>query len=131
MNVRRFHFGSDYPEICEWWRARKWPFVEKAKLPANGFVAEKDGVKYAAVWVYVDGGLAFMEWLVTSHTAPLRGRKEAIQALLAFVKAEAGPFGVSSVVTFASNENLIAMYQECGFEIGDRNMTSLVLEVSK
>lgn len=130
MNVRALDFGKDYPQICEWARARKFEIPPRSRLPLSGFVAEQDGIKYAAVWLYVSGGMGFFEWLVTNNKSPIRGRKVAIEALIDFVKANAAQAGVEAIFSSLSNENLVKLYESKGFQVTEGKMTNLVMKVN-
>lgn len=126
MKVRPFHFGSDYPEICEWWRARKWPFIPKTHLPINGFVVEHDAVKFAVAWVYfTDSAFAWMEWVTTNPQSPIMRRRRALADLVLHCR-DVARAQRKDLWTTVQNENLIKLYEECGFEMGDTNMTQLI-----
>jgi hypothetical protein len=126
--VRPFEIGRDFPEICEWWRARGWPGVVFDALPINGLIVEDtSGVKFAAIFVYfVEGAWAWMDYLVSNPGSPLRMRPKAIDFLVGEALAFAKRRGCERVITCLSNENLINMHERHGFRVGDSGMTTMV-----
>jgi hypothetical protein len=131
MTVRPFEFGKDYPEICEWWRARKWPFLTKEMLSDYGLIAESDGIKYCAGWLLVpqSGKMGSLEWIISNPGSPMRRRKESIEALVEGALKVAKGIGLKTVFSALSNENLINIYQSRGFTVTDKNMTNLIARV--
>lgn len=134
LKIRPYDLGKDYPDLCEWWRARHWPAPPCHDLPTNGVIAEDAEHKYAAVFFYiVEGRWAWIDWLVTNPRAPLRPRPEAVELIvdsaLKTIKAikQAAGHDAYRVMTCLENENLIELFERHGFKKGDYDMTTLVL----
>lgn len=126
MQSRLFEIGRDYPEICEWWRARDWPYVPLKKLPPAGVVIEDSGVKYCAGWVYYAlPGMTWMEWVVSNPRSPLMQRKEALDKLVKECKAISKNMGATDILTITGNRNLIKLYECNGIIASDDGMTLL------
>lgn len=132
MHARPFHLGSDYPEICEWWRARKFPMVPLNQLSNMGIVIEEDGVKYCAGWVYVtNSALGWFEFVVSNPESPFRKRKDALIYLVNEAQKVAKAAGIGLLFATLENKNLIKLYLDHGFHKGDVNMTNLIAAVQK
>lgn len=131
LEIRPFIFGEDYPEACEWWRARGWLAPSKSKLPPFGYLATSGETKLAAAWLYFTGsGWAFLDYTVTNPRAPAvtrgRGAKLVIEKICEFAKAE----NAEDVVTFTASKGLIRLLTKCGFHVGDKGLTSLIRRVA-
>lgn len=127
MRSRLFEITKDYPEICEWWRAHKWKYVPLSTLPPSGIVIEDDKHKYCVGWVYSAlPKWAWLDWVVTNPESPVMRRKEALELLTKNAFSVGKSFGASHLITVTGNENLISLYEKNGFQVGDKNMTTLI-----
>lgn len=131
LTARPYVFAADYPEICEWWRAREregWTYIPPEKLPATGFVVEgADGVKHGVVFVYLcEAGWAWVEWLTTNPKAPLKSRKAAVEKLVETAVAFCREAGRTSALSSLRNENLIRVFEKFGFRSGEGGMTDMI-----
>jgi hypothetical protein len=133
MKTRPYVLGKDFPEICEWWRARKWQAPPCDSMPQAGVVAESDdGVKLAAVFYYnCEGPWVWLDYVVTNPDAPLRARSAAIELVIASaldeVRKGKRAFGFEPrAITCTGNENLVRIFEKHGFVKGDSLMTTLV-----
>lgn len=123
--------ADEYDEICQWWKERNWPAVEKSHLPPIGLIVEDETVKYCAVWLYLSGtGFGSMEWLVSNPKSPLKKRVQAIKLVVSCILQVAKDAGVKTVFTSVLNKNLEKMFSNLGFIVTDRNMTNLVARVN-
>lgn len=128
MKIRPFVI-SDYPEVCEWWRAHEWPPVPLEILSDWGMLVEDAEKPYAAVWLYLSNSKSFtaMEWMVTNPLVGPRKSFQAIEMLVERVKDIAMQNNYT-VFTWASSRGLIRLYEQVGFKIGDRGTTTMVLK---
>ncbi len=127
FTVRHFEFQRDYPDVCEWWRARDWNYLPKDLLPYNGFVSEKDGVKFAASFIYLmEAQWSVLEWVVTNPGSPIRERREGIKQVVMAAVELAKKNSVKRVFSSLKNRNLIKIFEECGFRATDFEMTNLL-----
>lgn len=132
LKAKVLKLGEDYPEICEWWRARGWHWVPCELLPPTGVVIYDENEKHCAGWIYLSySGLACMDWIVTNPKASLRQKKPALELLVKSLQKIGAELGASRVFTSTNNENLVSIYESCGFSVTERQMTNLSCEVSK
>lgn len=126
----RLYEVSDYPEICEWWRARAahgWTYVPLHALPQVGFIAEAEGEKLGCVFVYHgEAGWRWVEWLTTNPACSPRDSLRVINTLLEraleAVRQSGGQFGISSL----DNDALIRIFEKHGFRRGGGGMTDMI-----
>jgi hypothetical protein len=131
IKTRPLIFGEDYPELCEWWRQRKWHAPAKSKLSQYGLIAEDSRGKLAAAWFYFTGSSwGFLEYIVTNPTAPIAPRGRAVRLLIEKFADFAAKNGVEDVLTFTESPGLKRMLQKSGFHVGDKNLTSFIRRVS-
>lgn len=133
LRTRAYNIGRDYPELCEWWRARKWKAPPCDSLPSAGVVAEdENGLPHAAAFYYLgEGPWAWCDFVVTNPGAPLRPRVRAVELVIRTVIEEVrhvkSAIGFEPrIITVTGNESLISLFKKHGFLKGDGLMTTLV-----
>jgi hypothetical protein len=118
MKIRKVE-QDDLVEIFGWFTHRKWPLPPVESItPADGFLAEEEGVPLACVWVYFTGrSIAFMEWLATNPSVPdakgMEGLKSVIKGLKDFGNEMSPP--VKTYCYFTQNEKLAKHFTKMGF----------------
>jgi hypothetical protein len=128
--TKPYVLGEDYPEICEWWLARKFPPFPASHLPALGHVVTDGTVKRCAGWLYATPSkVCILEWIVSNPKAPLRQRKDAINLLIEALIESAKKLNAEFIFSSLNNENLIEMFQSHGFSISERGMTNMGLRL--
>lgn len=95
---------EDYPEICRWWDARKFPNVPAEALPSTGYmVCDENGRGIWAGFLYLmqEGTFGWLEF-VTSNPDILHDQKQpALVELMETVTKIAGAMGVKVLITAA------------------------------
>jgi hypothetical protein len=125
VNVRPFVVGKDYPEICEWWRHYGWRYLPLDALTDTGIVAEIDGKKVCAVWLYfMNSAWMLFEWLVSNPEASARQKMYGTEALVGYAKEIAKTKSLR-LFTFAKQNGLVSLYQKNGLVKCDEGMTLL------
>jgi hypothetical protein len=128
LKIKEFVLGEDYPEICEWWRARDFTYLPPRLLSPSGIVIfDADGIKYAAGWLFFikEAGWALLEFLVTNPDTPARKNHEAIQLLARTAREMARAGGVELVVHFTKAKGLAKALERSGFQRGEERMIEL------
>jgi len=130
LNARLFEFGRDYPEVCEWWRARNHRYVEQDLLSKVGIMIEGETNKYCVGWLYMgDSAFAKFTWVVTNPNSPLMRRKEAIALLARKALGTAKALGARSVIASFSNKNLSKIFQDNGFSHVEQGVTNILARI--
>ncbi len=127
MRVRQFQFQTDYEDVKSWWESHGWEPQRKETLPQIGLLAEDNGIKFCAVWLYPSPPtpMAWLEFLVTNPKSPIRQRAMAVKKIL----RSAGELADSSgLILFTSlkSKSLIREYSRAGFIETDTGMTNMV-----
>lgn len=130
IEIRPFRFSEDYPEVCEWWRARAWKAPARSKLSPFGAMAVEGDTRLAVAWLYVTGsGWGLLEYTVTNPEAPVLSRGRAVRLIVERLSEVAEEAGVEDLVTFTESKGLQRLLQKCGFNVGDKNLTSLIRRI--
>jgi hypothetical protein len=123
---------ADYPDFEAWWKAHKFPPIPIVALNTMGLVAEEDGKKLAACWVYTasTGIFCMMEWLVTNpEIAPMKAAR-AISHLLDFTAQECERRGYQIVLTACRQESLGRIYERNGYTATDKGVTHYMRQLT-
>lgn len=132
ITIRRFHFDSDYEDVCAWWRARpEWqPLPPDHINGAFGFVAECDGKKLCAIWLWLTGSaFAILDYLVSSPTAPLKAKARGMGQIIEHGLRVAKAAGAKSIFSSLKNQGLEKLFCKHGFQVTDREMVNLLARV--
>ncbi len=123
MKIRKLT-ESDYETLEKWWRAWKWPPVEKEFLPDNGtggFVVEKNGVMIVAGFVYVTNSKAvLLEWIISNPEYREDDRDMAITCLISTVEKIIKGWGYKYIFTIGRTKALINKHKELGWHVDDK-----------
>ncbi len=123
MEIRKLT-ESDYETLEKWWKAWKWPPVEKEFLPDNGtggFVVEKNGVMIVAGFVYVTNSKAvLLEWIISNPEYREDDRDMAITCLISTVEKIIKGWGYKYIFTIGRTKALINKHKELGWHVDDK-----------
>lgn len=128
MKTRSFDVNADYDEVKSWWKKQGWPAIPVEFLGVNGYIAEKDGQKIAATWIYrlQDSPWALMEWTVGNPDASWEDRSVALKMVTDTACAWAKENGASKVFTMTKSARFMDKLIETGFIKTDSEMTHLM-----
>ena len=123
MEIRKLT-ESDYETLEKWWKAWKWPPVEKEFLPDNGtggFVVEKNGTMIVAGFVYVTNSKAvLLEWIISNPEYREDDRDMAITCLISTVEKIVKGWGYKYIFTIGRTKALKNKHKELGWHVDDK-----------
>lgn len=123
MEIRKLT-ESDYETLEKWWKAWKWPPVEKEFLPDNGtggFVVEKNGTMIVAGFVYVTNSKAvLLEWIISNPEYREDDRDMAITCLISTVEKIIKGWGYKYIFTIGRTKALINKHKKLGWHVDDK-----------
>ncbi len=129
MNMRKLT-ESDYETLCEWWKAWKWPPVEKDFLPDNGtggYVIEKDGVMIVAGFVYITNSkVALLEWIISNPEYRETDRDKAITCLIKAIETLIKDWGYKYVFSVGRTKALIERHKKLGYHVDETTSHEIV-----
>jgi hypothetical protein len=122
MNIRKLT-EVDYQTLESWWKAWKWPPVEKEFLPDNGtggFVIEKDGIMIVAGFVYITNSKAvLLEWIISNPEYKEDDRGVAITCLINEIEKIIKDWGYKYIFSIGRTKALIDKHKELGWSVDD------------
>jgi len=122
MNIRKLTEG-DYQTLESWWKAWKWPPVEKEFLPDNGtggFVIEKNGTMIVAGFVYITNSKAvLLEWIISNPEYKEDDRGVAITCLINEIEKIIKDWGYKYIFSIGRTKALIDKHKELGWSVDD------------
>jgi len=111
---------EDYPLLCKYWSAWRFPAPPQDCLPNNGtggIMVMKDGVNICAGFIYfTNSKLSWIEFVVSNHEYREKDRAEAIQFLLNELCGIAERKGYKAVFSSIKHPSLIKHYEACDFQ---------------
>ena len=114
MDIRKLT-ESDYETLVKWWKAWKWPPIEKDFLPDNGtggFVVEKEGVMIVAGFVYITNSKAvLLEWVISNPKYREDDRDMAITCLINTIEKIVKGWGYNYIFTIGRTQPLIKKHK--------------------
>lgn len=124
MSIRVFT-PEDYPELATWFHARQWQRAPQLNhLPRTGWVAEKNGEKLAAAWLYItNSDMALLEWSVTNPFLDPVLCLRALADIVSHIKQQAALLQppVDAIIQFIPNEKLVRFYEKrLGFKFTEK-----------
>jgi len=123
MNVRKLT-EDDYKTLVKWWKAWKWPPIEKDFLPENGtggFVVEKEGIMIVAGFVYITNSKAvLLEWIISNPKYREDDRDMAITCLINTIEKIVKGWGYNYIFTIGRTQPLIKKHKELGWHVDDK-----------
>lgn len=127
---------SDYPELCDWW---KWwpgwsapPSIELLDNLKYGIMISLNNQNICAGFIYFTNARAFclLEYVISSYIIKDREiRKEAKTLLLCSLIEMANKQGVKTIFSSVRHEALIKDYVNCGFIVGSKGTSELILNI--
>ena len=122
MNIRKLT-ESDYETLANWWKAWKWPPVQKDFLPDNGtggFVIEKEGIMIVAGFVYITNSKAvLLEWIISNPEYREDDRDMAITCLINTIESIIKEWGYKYIFSVGRTKALIDKHKELGYHVDD------------
>lgn len=129
MKIRKLT-ESDYETLEKWWKAWKWPPIEKDFLPENGtggFVIEKEGVMIVAGFVYITNSKAvLLEWIISNPNYKENDRDMAITVLITSVEKIVKDWGYNYIFTIGRNKSLISKHKKLGWQVDEKPSHEIV-----
>ena len=129
MNIRKLT-ESDYETLANWWKAWKWPPIEKDFLPDNGtggFVVEKDETMIVAGFVYITNSKAvLLEWIISNPEYREDDRDMAITCLINTVEMIIKEWGYKYIFSIGRTKALIDKHKELGYHVDDKPSYEIV-----
>ena len=129
MNIRKLT-ESDYETLANWWKAWKWPPIEKDFLPDNGtggFVVEKDETMIVAGFVYITNSKAvLLEWIISNPEYRESDRKDAITLLIQAVERVLKDQGIKYVFSIGRTKSLIKTHKKLGWLVDEKPSYELI-----
>ena len=129
MNIRKLT-ESDYEILAKWWKAWKWPPIEKDFLPENGtggFVIEKEGKMIVAGFVYITNSKAvLLEWIISNPEYREDDRGVAITCLINNIEAIIKDWGYKYIFSIGRTKALIDKHKELGWHVDEKPSYEIV-----
>lgn len=123
---------EDYNELCEWWSFWRWKNPPSLTLLDNlrfGLMVSNGEENICAGFIYFTNAkeFALMEYIVSTPKVKDKGtRKKALLFLISALKELAKQKGVTTLISYLINENLINHYLQSGFVTGDKNAIAMI-----
>ncbi len=129
MNIRKLT-ESDYETLANWWKAWKWPPIEKDFLPDNGtggFVVYKEDVMIVAGFVYITNSKGvLLEWIISNPEYKESDRDLAITCLIKTVENIIQEWGYKYIFSIGRTKALIDKHKELGYHVDDNPSYEIV-----
>ncbi len=129
MNIRKLT-ESDYETLANWWKAWKWPPVQKDFLPDNGtggFVIEKEGIMIVAGFVYITNSKAvLLEWIISNPEYREDDRDMAITCLIKTIESIVKEWGYKYIFSIGRTKALIDKHRELGYSVDEKASYEIV-----
>jgi len=129
MKIRKLT-ESDYETLEKWWKAWKWPPIEKDFLPENGtggFVIEKEGIMIVAGFVYITNSKAvLLEWIISNPDYKENDRDMAITVFITSVEKIVKDWGYNYIFTIGRNKSLISKHKKLGWQVDEKPSHEIV-----
>lgn len=124
--MTRDYVDTDYPVLCEWWNAQKFPPPPQEFLPGTGFICNDT----AAGFLYLTNStIVWLEWVVVNPKADKAIRTASLTELINHIAKQAGFVGAKMIFTSSNFWPFIQRLQTFGFVVGDKNTTQLFRKV--
>ena len=121
---------SDYETLSNWWKAWKWPPIEKDFLPDNGtggYVIEKDGIMIVAGFVYITNSKAvLLEWIISNPEYREDDRDMAIISFIRTIEMLVKDWGYKYIFSIGRTKALIEKHKELGYHVDDKPSYEIV-----
>ena len=122
----RDYSSDDYPMLCEWWNAQKFPCPPEQFLAGTGYISNES----AAGFLYLTNStISWMEFVVVNPKADKALRNESINEVVEHICKQAKFIGSIIVFTSISSWPFKERLKGLGFEVGEEGMTNLIKRV--
>jgi len=129
MKIRKLT-ESDYETLASWWKAWKWPPIEKDFLPDNGtsgFVVEKEGTMIVAGFIYITNSKAvLLEWIISNPKYREDDRGIAITFLIETIEKIIKEWGYKYIFTIGRAKALIDKHKKLGWHVDEKPSYEIV-----
>lgn len=124
----RYVSREDYNGVLtRWWGEWEFPAPPVECLPERGIVvSDKQGDLYAGFLYLTDGGIGWIEWVVSDRKATPARKRGALEYLTGLLSGMAREEGMLLVFTSTNRPGFVNGLKKCGFVPGDSNMHQLV-----
>ena len=113
--------------LSKWWKAWKWPPVEKDFLPDTGFIVEKNNISIVAGFVYMTNSkAALFEWVISNPEYRENDRKDAITLLIQAVERVLKDQGIKYVFSIGRTKSLIETHKKLGWLVDEKPSYELI-----
>lgn len=124
----RYASSDDYDSILlRWWGEWGFPAPPKDCLPERGIiVSDGEGDLYGGFLYLTDGGIGWMEWVVSNRSAAPGRKRGALEYLVEVLSGMAKEEGMLMVFTSTTLPGFVNGLKKCGFGMGDTGVYQLV-----
>lgn len=124
----RYASREDYDRVLtRWWGEWEFPVPPVECLPERGIVvSDKEGDLYGGFLYLTDGGIGWIEWVVSDRRASTTRKRGALEYLTGIFTRMARKEGMYMIFTSTNRPGFVNGLKKCGFLPGDANMYQLV-----
>lgn len=124
----RYADKEDYNLVLvKWWKEWGFPVPPAGCLPQRGvMVSDAGGDLYGGYLYVTDGGIGWLEWVVSDRKAAVARKRGALEFLTEVLASLAREAGMKMVFTSTVLPGFVNGLKQCGFEVGDRNIVQLI-----
>ena len=124
---------NDFPILQKWWDWWRFPAPPKDYLPDDGrggIMVCKNGIDICAGYLFfTNSKMAWLEFIISNNEYRENDRKEAIFFLINQSTDLARRKGFKVVFTSIKDKNLINHFLNCGYNVGSKNTTELIIQL--
>lgn len=129
----RFLTDNDFPTLQKWWDWWRFPAPPKDYLPdegRGGIMVTKNEIDICAGYLFfTNSKMAWLEFIISNNEYRENDRKEAICFLINEATDLARRKGFKVVFTSIDDKNLINHFINCGYSVGSKNTTELIIQL--
>lgn len=124
----RYVSKADYDSVLVgWWNAWGFPVPVVECLPERGIiVSDGEGDLYGGFLYLTDGGIGWMEWVVSDKDAAVERKRGALEFLTDVLTGMAKDEGMLMVFTSTVLPGFANGLKKCGFRDGDRGVYQFI-----
>lgn len=112
MTTRRFLNGSDFEQVCSWFKERGLSSPSKDFLPLVGFIVEDVAVGFM---YKTDSCLGILDWFVSNPSADAVERMRAFDHIVTLLLAHAKTCHIKAVKAETNNDTIKVLAMNQGF----------------
>jgi hypothetical protein len=127
FSIREYFAPADYELVCDWWEAHSHSVVPAHLLAPCGFIAGRDGMDMAAVWIYFDKHtpVCFAERAVTAPGLSIREAADALTAAIEAAKEVSRNLGYALMMLRAPRALARFAEHRAGFSVDEREIVNM------